>query len=94
MRFSCTFLSLRKCGLTPDIIRRLAKLPFVFNVTVRAPFRELIDSVQSFYDPKRLIERNLPRLMEEQRRRTTGELPAIPAPLPAPVQPPESEKRP
>ena len=68
------------------IIRRLAKLPFVFNIEVRAPFRQLLDSVQSFYDPKRLIERNLPSLMEEQRRRTAGERP--------PIQPPESERRP
>jgi hypothetical protein len=71
------------------IIRRLAKLPFVFNITVRAPFRQLIDSVQSFYDPKRLIERNLPRLIEEQRRRTG----APPPPSPS-IQPPDSEKRP
>src|SRR3546814_9863311 len=40
------------------LIRRLAKLPFVFNVTIRAPFRSLIDSAQSLYDPTRLIERN------------------------------------
>jgi translocation and assembly module TamB len=64
------------------IIRRLAKLPFVFNVTVRAPFRQLIDSARSFYDPQRLIERNLPALLEEQQRRA------------APVQPPASERRP
>lgn len=61
------------------LIDRLAKLPLVFNVTVRAPFRQLIDSVQGWYDPKRLIERNLPRLLEEQQKRESRS-----------VQPPES----
>ncbi len=71
------------------IIRRLARLPFVFNITVRAPFRQLIDSVQSFYDPKRLIERNLPALLEEREKR------ALPPPAPpSPIQPAESEKLP
>ncbi|SOB86781.1 Dicarboxylate transport [Sphingomonas guangdongensis] len=72
------------------IIRRLARLPFVFNVTVRAPFRQLVDAVRSYYDPSRLIERNLPALLQERRRREA-------APPPAgspPIQPPESEKRP
>lgn len=62
------------------LIRRLARLPLVFNVTVRAPFRQLIDSVQSYYDPKRLIERNLPALIEQQKK--------------AGVQPPASENMP
>lgn len=62
------------------LIKRLAKLPFVFNVRIQAPFRALIDSARSFYDPNRLIERNLPQLIEEQNR--LG------------VQPAESEKKP
>ncbi|WP_294260357.1 YdbH domain-containing protein [uncultured Sphingomonas sp.] len=62
------------------LIRRLARLPLVFNVTVRAPFRQLIDSVQSYYDPKRLIERNLPALLEQQKKQG--------------VQPPASETMP
>lgn len=62
------------------LVRRLARLPFVFNVTVRAPFRQLIDSVQSYYDPSRLIERNLPALLEQQKK--------------AGVQPPASETMP
>ena len=68
------------------IIRRLTKLPFRFNVNVRAPFRQLIDSVRSYYDPSRLIERNLPALLQQQ---------PVPTPTPKtparPVQPPESE---
>jgi hypothetical protein len=59
---------------------RLQKLPLVFNVTIRAPFRQLIDSAQSFYDPKRLIARNLPALIEQQKKNASR-----------PVQPPASE---
>jgi translocation and assembly module TamB len=51
------------------LTRKLEKLPFVFNVTIRAPFRQLLDTIQSYYDPARLIERNLPALQEEQKRR-------------------------
>ncbi len=63
------------------LIRRLQKLPFVFNVRIAAPFRGLIDSAASFYDPKRLIERNLPALLEEQEKRAA----------PPTIQPPASE---
>ncbi|UUL82803.1 YdbH domain-containing protein [Sphingomonas qomolangmaensis] len=65
------------------IIDRLAKLPLVFNITIRAPFRQLLDSVQSYYDPSRLIERNLPTLIEQQQQREAP-----------PVQPPASENVP
>lgn len=67
------------------LLRRLAKLPFVFNVRVSAPFKQLLDSVQSWYDPNRLIERNLPSLLEEQER-SGGESGT------KPVQPRESDK--
>ncbi|WNO54651.1 YdbH domain-containing protein [Stakelama saccharophila] len=49
------------------IVDRLAKLPLRFNIRIKAPFRQLIDSVQSYYEPERLIERNLPSLIEEQK---------------------------
>ena len=69
------------------IIRRLQKLPFVFNIRIKAPFRGLLDSAQSFYDPKRLIERNLPALLEQQRQQTN--------PVQTPhVQPTDSETMP
>lgn len=48
------------------IIRRLQRLPVVFNIRIRAPFRGLLDATASFYDPKRLIERNLPELIRQQ----------------------------
>ncbi len=72
------------------LIRRLAKLPLVFNVRINAPFRQLLDSVQSWYDPRRLIERNLPALIEEQKRaQETGKNKVQPT-----VQPAESTPRP
>ncbi len=72
------------------IVRRLQRLPFVFNIRIKAPFRGLLDSAQSFYDPKRLIQRNLPALLQQQ----AAPPPPTPAPTPAPnpptIQPPES----
>ncbi|MBW6523066.1 YdbH domain-containing protein [Sphingomonas sp. RHCKR47] len=82
------------------LIRRLTRLPILFNIRIRAPFRGLIDSAASFYDPQRLVARNLQQLIEEQNRRTApGALPnALPgkgattdAPLVPPVQPSASE---
>ncbi|QIG79232.1 intermembrane phospholipid transport protein YdbH family protein [Stakelama tenebrarum] len=64
------------------ITRRLTRLPIVFNITIRAKFRQLVRSVQSWYDPSILIETQLPELIEEQRR--TAEQPET-------VQPEESE---
>ena len=64
---------------------RLQKLPLVFNIRIRAPFRQLIDSAQSFYDPKRLIERNLPSLLLEQDKQAKP-----PTPQPPTIQPSES----
>ncbi|NJR77058.1 YdbH domain-containing protein [Sphingomonas corticis] len=52
------------------ILRRLTRLPIRFDIRIRAPFRGLIDSAASFYDPQRLVERNLQQLLEEQERRT------------------------
>jgi hypothetical protein len=71
------------------LIRRLQKLPFVFNIRIKAPFRGLLDSAQSFYDPRRLIQRNLPALLEEQNKRAVP--PSRPAAATPPVQTPESE---
>ncbi|MCG7348783.1 YdbH domain-containing protein [Sphingomonas sp. ACRSK] len=78
------------------LIRRLARLPLVFNVRIKAPFRQLIDSVQSYYDPGRLIERNLPALMEaqEQQGGAPAQQPSAPTGATPPVQPPESDDRP
>ena len=71
------------------LIRRIERLPFVFNITITAPFRQIVDSVKSYYDPSRLIERNLPALLEQRRRREQDLAPKAPL-----IQPTESEKRP
>lgn len=63
------------------LLRRLTRLPIQFNITIRAPFRGLIDSAASFYDPQRLVKRNLQALIDEQNRKTG-------------VQPPASENKP
>jgi hypothetical protein len=63
------------------IVRRLQKLPFVFNITIKAPFRGLLDSAQSFYDPSRL----LPQLLERERRNGAIQ-PSASAPVPQPKQ--------
>lgn len=58
------------------LLRRLTRLPIQFNITIRAPFRGLIDSAASFYDPQRLVKRNLQALIDEQNRKTGVQPPA------------------
>ncbi|MBA17311.1 MAG: hypothetical protein CMN73_13300 [Sphingomonas sp.] len=71
---------------TNFITRRLSNLPIVFNITIRAQFRQLARSIQSWYDPSILIETQLPDLLEQQRREMEQEQPS--------VQPEESEEMP
>ena len=59
------------------LVRRLQRLPFVFNVRIKAPFRGLVDTTSSFGDPRGLIRRNLPAL-------TGGQSVQPPASAPAP----------
>ena len=74
---------------TNFLLRRLTRLPIVFNITIRAPFRGLIDSAASFYDPRRLVQRNLQQLLEEQNRRAVA--PAGVQPPASPVVPPSKQ---
>jgi hypothetical protein len=69
------------------LLRRLTRLPIRFNITIRAPFRGLIDSAASFYDPQRLVKRNLQALIEEQNRRGG----AVQPPASAPVANPDKD---
>lgn len=62
------------------ITRQIEKLPIIFNVKINAPFRQLIGSARSLYDPSVLIDQNRDALIEAQR---AAEGPS--------VQPPESE---
>ena len=76
-------------GIAGLLVGRLQRLPFIFNIRIRAPFRGLLDATASFYDPRRLIQRNLPQLIEEQNR--AARAPAGTTPPPQPIQPPASE---
>ncbi|MEY4269064.1 MAG: hypothetical protein RLZZ58_280, partial [Pseudomonadota bacterium] len=61
-------------GASRNIItRQIAKLPLIFNVRIAAPFRQLISSAQSLYDPTILIEQNLPALRRQQEERRAKE---------------------
>ena len=72
-------------GATQNFItRQIAKLPFVFNVKIQAPFRQLITSAKGFYDPAIYIEQNLGALMQAQQD-------AAAAGNSSTVQPPASE---
>lgn len=71
-------------GATRNFLtNQVAKLPLVFNVKIRAPFRQLLTSAKGFYDPSLLIEQNLPTLMRAQEEAEKAKI--------VPVQPPESE---
>jgi len=71
------------------IVRRLAKLPFKFNITMRGPFRALIATARGFQDPRLLLERLRPPAAPAGAGPLTP-----PARAPLPVQPPSSRKRP
>lgn len=62
-----------------QLANQLQQLPFRFNIQVRAPFRGLISTARSFYDPGFLVRDRLPAGFE----------PAA-EPADAPVQPPAS----
>ncbi|WP_439567718.1 intermembrane phospholipid transport protein YdbH family protein [Sphingopyxis sp.] len=68
------------------LTNEIAKIPLVFNVKIKAPFRQLLTSAKGFYDPTLLIEQNLPALIRAQEEAEA----AAKAPS-APVQRPESE---
>ncbi|MGH6697077.1 intermembrane phospholipid transport protein YdbH family protein [Sphingopyxis sp.] len=65
------------------LTNQVAKLPLIFNVKIRAPFRQLLTSAKGFYDPSLLIEQNLPALIRAQEEAEKAKI--------TPVQPPESE---
>jgi translocation and assembly module TamB len=60
------------------IARQFTGLPFVFNITIKAPFRSLLNTARTFQDPSSLIQQVLPRDSKPQK---------------PPVQPSESESK-
>lgn len=74
-------------GATRNFLtNQVAKLPLIFNVKIKAPFRQLLTSAKGFYDPSLLIEQNLPALIRAQQEAEAAAKGAPPS-----VQPPESE---
>ena len=71
---------------TNFLVKRLMHLPFLFNVTIHAPFRQLISSAESLYDPSSLPQDKLKALLDQEKQQPAQANPAKPA-----IQPPESE---
>jgi translocation and assembly module TamB len=65
----------------PIHVSGLTNFPFIFNVTITAPFRQLFETARSINDPTRLIERMVPQLQAPPNASKTDK----------PVQPKESE---
>ena len=65
----------------PIKVTGLTNIPFIFNVTITAKFRQLFEMARSFNDPSVIINRMLPQL-EPVAKET-----------PKPVQPPESSPK-
>lgn len=70
------------------LTRQVARLPFRFNVNVRAPFYSLISSIRAMYDPAFIRDPREVGLIDAQGRPTGPQPPAT-----TPIQPSESENR-
>ncbi len=54
-------------GATNNFLtRQIARLPFAFDIRINAPFRQLLTSARSLYDPTILIDQNLPALIRAE----------------------------
>lgn len=68
----------------PIKILGASNIPFVFNVTITAKFRQLFDMARSVNDPSVFINRAYPKLQAD---------PASPSKPEKPIQPKDSPKR-
>lgn len=66
-------------ALGGQIAREIQQIPFIFNINIRAPFRQLINTARSFSDPALLIRETLPPELQDELETDS------------PVQPQESE---
>ena len=69
-------------ALGGQIAREIQQIPFIFNITIRAPFRQLINTARSFSDPALLLQNTLPPELQDELEPVD------------PVQPKESETMP
>ncbi|MEQ1509409.1 MAG: YdbH domain-containing protein [Sphingopyxis sp.] len=62
------------------ITRAIRRLPFIFNININAPFREMLHSARGFYDPASLVGENIEALVRAERdARANAAQPAGPA---------------
>ncbi|MFN3473140.1 MAG: YdbH domain-containing protein [Blastomonas sp.] len=76
------------------LTRGIEKLPLQFNVTISAPFLQLITSARSLYDTQYVTDPALLGLLPGQINNPDGIVAGTPSPESPGIQPPESEDRP
>lgn len=63
------------------LLSQFSNLPFRFRITVRAPFRGLLNSARSLNDPRGLIDQAQPQPPSPPQAPLPGSTPAAPAPI-------------
>ncbi|GGB58653.1 hypothetical protein GCM10010833_11790 [Blastomonas aquatica] len=82
-------------GASRNILtRQVEKLPLQFNVTISAPFLQLITSARSLYDTQYVTDPALLGLLPGQANNPNGIGVGTTSPINAGIQPPDSEDRP
>jgi hypothetical protein len=76
------------------LTRQVEKLPLQFNVTISAPFLQLITSARSLYDTQYVTDPALLGLLPGQVNNPGAVAPGATSPEKPGIQPPESEDRP
>ncbi|MDM7955553.1 YdbH domain-containing protein [Blastomonas sp.] len=76
------------------LTRQVEKLPLQFNVTISAPFLQLITSARSLYDTQYVTDPALLGLLPGQANNPNGTGAGTTSPINPGIQPPDSEDRP